>query len=338
TQQDIAKLAQVSQSTVSRVLAGDGRVEPTLKRRVMDVLETQKYFADSRARSLRAQHTQLIGLVLCRPEGALKDDPFFSLLISEITHTLGPTVYRLCIDVARDQQHQAEIYDELLRTRRVDGLIVVEPEAADPRLESLQRDRFPFVVIGNPGSAPVDSVDNDNVVAGRLATLHLVERGCRRVSFLAGPKGVLVSDDRVTGYSLAMREKGLEETVVHAGFGARAAERAAAGMLQSGRRTDGLVVLDDYMALGVAGAARSLGMRIPDDLAVVSFNDTSLCTVVEGGLTSVNLNVEALVREAVGLLVRRIENQDAEPVRRLVSAELKVRRTSLMPAGPERLC
>jgi DNA-binding LacI/PurR family transcriptional regulator len=328
TQQDIARMARVSQATVSRVLAGDARVESHLRLRVLEAMEKKKYFADSRARSLRSRQAHLIGLVLKRPQGGLKDDPFFSRLISEITSCLSGTPYHLCIDIATSAEAQTELYEELLRTRRVDGLLVVEPEASDPRMAQLQKDQFPFVVIGNPGSVQVDSVDNDNVLAGRMAALHLVEGGFRSVGFLAGPKGVHVSDDRLMGYSLAMREHHLAEQVYHSDFGIGGAEERALAILGSADRPRALVVLDDFMAMGVSMAARMLGLKIPEDLALVSFNDTSLCQAVEGGLTSVNLKVEQIVSQALSILTDRIENGGPETVRSIVPCELKVRKSS----------
>lgn len=333
TQQDIAKLARVSQATVSRVLAGDSRVEPDLRNRVLDAMKRQNYFADSRARSLRSRQAHLVGLVLKREEGAIKDDPFFSRLVSEITSVLIGTPYHLCIDIAHSSESQAEVYEELLRTRRVDGLIVVEPETSDPRMAQLQKDKFPFVVLGNPGCIEVDSVDNDNVLAARMAALHLLDRGYRSVGCLAGPAGVQVSDDRVMGYGLAMRERGLKEMVWNSAFGISSAEEAALRILAGPTRPQALVVQDDFMALGVTLSARLLGLRIPDDLGIVSFNDTSLCQTVEGGLTSVNLNVPQLVSEACRLLIQRIEFPKDETSRLIVPCELKVRRSSQKPGG-----
>lgn len=328
TQQDIAKLAKVSQSTVSRVLAGDERVEPDLRDRVLDAMQRKNYFADSRARSLRSRQVNLIGLVLKRTEGGIKDDPFFSCLISEISTVLARTPYHLCIDVARSNNEQAALYEEMLRTRRVDGLIVVEPEASDPRMSQLQQDQFPFVVIGNPAAVQVDSVDNDNVLAARMAALHLVDNGFKNIGFIGGPEGVQVSDDRLLGYGLAMRERRLKEQWWHADFGICGAMESAISILGQPGAPSAFVVLDDFMAMGVCMAARQLGMRIPEDLAIVSFNDTTICQAVEGGLTSVNLNVEQLVGSACRMLIDRIERKATEVSRLIVPCELKVRKSS----------
>lgn len=295
-------------------------------------MERSNYFADSRARSLRSRQTHLIGLVLKRNDADIKDDPFFSRLISEITACLSGTPYHLCIDMARSAEDQTEIYEELLRTRRVDGLIVVEPEASDPRMAQLKKDEFPFVVLGNPGRVQVDSVDNDNVLAGRMAALHLLDKGVTSLGMLAGPLGVQVSDDRLMGYRLAMRERGMAEMVWHADFGISSGQQACLELLSRKDRPQALVILDDFMAMGAAMSARVLGLRIPDDLALVSFNDTTLCQAVEGGLSSVNLNVEQLVAHALRILTDRIETPSQETIRATVPCELRARKSSQVPA------
>lgn len=329
TQQDIARLAKVSQATVSRVLSGDTRVEAELRDRVLDAMAQKNYYIDSRAQSLRSKQAHLVGLVLKRPAGGLNEDPFFARLVSEITEVLSGTQFHLCLDIAHSAREQATIYEELLRTRRVDGLIMVEPENSDPRLAQLQKDRFPFVVIGNPGSVPVNSVDNDNVLAGRMATLHLLDNGFHNIGFLAGPAGIQVSDDRITGYSFAMRERGEIEAVWHSEFGLPAAERVAEDILSQKVRPRALVVMDDFMAVGVTMVARRLGLRIPEDLALVSFNNTSLCSFLDGGLTSIDLNVEQIVHKACQMLVNQIQEPErTEVTRHIVPCELRVRRSS----------
>jgi|GEM_PF-3378511 len=128
-QSDIAKIANVSQATVSRVLSGDERVEDDIRQRVLVAIETHNYKPDVRARSLRTLQTHLIGLVVKRPHGALQGDPFYAQLISEILESLASTPYHLCVDMATTDSGQVAVYDELLRTRRVDGVLLVESEA-----------------------------------------------------------------------------------------------------------------------------------------------------------------------------------------------------------------
>lgn len=329
TQQDIARIANVSQATVSRVLAGDGRVEGVIRDRVVAVMKEHNYQPDSRARSLRSKRSGLIGLVVKRPQGGLSDDPFFANLVSHIIDFLVDTPFHLCVDMVVSASSQEAVYDEMLRTRRVDGLILVEAEASDERILRLQAEGFPFVLLGNPmtDSDRLWSVDNDNVHAGELATRHLIQQGFEKIGFLGGPEGVVVSEDRAQGYRNAIGSGA--PLIWHAEFGLQAARQSALDILSSDRRPDALVVLDDFMAMGVVLAARELGLRIPEDLGLVSFNDSSLCGLLEGGLTSVSLNIPEMVRLATGRLLKIIEESPIYGERRvIVPCELKARGSS----------
>ncbi|MDR3690878.1 MAG: LacI family DNA-binding transcriptional regulator [Fimbriimonas sp.] len=333
TQLDIAKLANVSQATVSRVLSGDDRVEPTIRERVLDVIRIHNYQPDVRARSLRLRRTGLIGLVLKRPPGGLSDDPFFAALTAGIMDYLCGKPYHLCVDVVTDASSQEGIYDEMLRTRRVDGLILVESEAADERINLLQRDKFPFVLIGNPKNNHIYSVDNDNVHAGELATQHLIRNGYRRIGFLGGPQYITVSDDRIEGYRRAVTAQGMEPIIYHSRFGFESARATALNMLDF-EQPDALVVLDDFMACGVILAARQLNLKVPDQLGMVSFNDSSLCNLLDVGLTSVSLGIEKIVQAAVWKLLEVIEGDSPDvQVRHIVPCELRVRGSSLRPSA-----
>ncbi len=333
TQADIAKIANVSQPTVSRVVSGDGRVEDGIRQRVLEVMREHNYQPDARARSLRSKRAGLIGLVVKRPKGGLSDDPFFASLISAIMDFLVGKPYHLCADMTLDAQSQVGLYDELLRSRRVDGLILVESEALDERVHRLQADHFPFVLIGNPmGNEAIWSVDNDNVLAGRIATQHLLDQGFRRIGFLAGPSETTVTRDRLEGYMQALRGRQDRAFVWHSDFGSQAAREATREhILTAPEVPDALVVLDDFMAMGAVQALRDFGANVPGDMGLVSFNDSAICRLIEGGLSSVSLNIETLVQTACERLVDAIEGRDPDGPRRTLIPSALIARGSSQP-------
>jgi DNA-binding LacI/PurR family transcriptional regulator len=335
TQQDIARIANVSQATVSRVVSGDEKVENSIRDRVLEAMRHHNYQPDVRARSLRNSRAGLIGLVVNRPHGGLNDDPFFASLTAHIIDYLQDKPYHLCLEMAAGESKERAIYDEMLRTRRVDGLILVESEARDSRIERLQHDNFPFVLLGNPlPSGEIHSVDNDNIHAAELATSHLLDSGYRRVGILGARTGVTVSDDRITGYQRAIRGRQEDHLIWHADFGSTAAREAACRILAEPDRPDALVVLDDLMAMGVVLAARGLDLNVPEDLGLVSFNDTKVCDLVDGGLSSVSLNIDQIVKVACDRLLRIIERRPIVGQRRLiVPTRLKIRGSSIRHPG-----
>ncbi|MBN8691122.1 MAG: LacI family DNA-binding transcriptional regulator [Armatimonadetes bacterium] len=323
TQQDIARISGVSQATVSRVLGGDDRVDGEIRDRVLAVMKSHNYQPDVRARNLRQRKTHLIGLVLKREQGTLKGDPFFAMLVSEIVDALAGTPWHLCVDIANDSSRQKHVYDDLLRTRRVDGLMMVEVEPSDNRILALKADNFPFVLIGNASEVPeLNAIDNDNVFAGKIATQHLVENGYEKVAFLGGPANLTVTQDRVAGYSGIVDQP----IIRYAEFGWQDARQVALQLLRGNNRPDAIVAMDDTMALGVVQAARELGLALGDDLGVVGFNDSSVCDLIFGGLTSVNLQIESMVRWAIRRLIQVIEDEPLTgPTQDTVGCQLVVR-------------
>lgn len=330
TQRDIARLAKVSQATVSRVTSGDDRVEHDIRTRVEKVILEQNYLPDVRAQSLRNRRTGMIGLVIKRPQGGIVNDPFYANLISSIMEELSETEFHLCVDCASNNDRHQSLYDEMLRTRRVDGLILVESEAADNRIQKLQTDRFPFVLIGNPlHAAEVHSIDNDNVLASELLTKHLIKQGYKRIAFLGARSGITVSDDRIAGYQRALRGVQDDHLIFHSDFGSEAARTTAREILSLDKRPDAIVVLDDFMALGVSAASREFKLTVPIDLGIGSFNDSTLCEVIGGGLTSVNLNIPEIVRLSVNRLLEVIDEKPIQSNRRvLVPSKLSIRNSS----------
>ena len=334
TQRDIARMGQVSQATVSRVVSGDERVDHEVRGRILQIMAEQNYLPDFWARSLRKRRTGFIGLVLKRSQEEINGDPFFVSLAYELMAFFGRTQYGLCVEIVTDET-QAAVYDEMLRTRVVDGLILVEPEASDNRISRLRKDNFPFVLIGNPHSIglPIEgaeplSVDNDNIMAAYEATHHLFSGGYRRVGFLAGPAGLAVTEDRTAGYLKAVFENQATPQVTNSDFGLKAARENAVRLFESIHRPDALVVMDDFMAMGVVQAARSCRLQIPDHLGMVSFNDSTVCDFIECGISSMNLNVQGIVQAAGVTLIRTIEGKPIAGGHRVIIPSRLVERGS----------
>ncbi|MCS7209991.1 MAG: LacI family transcriptional regulator [Fimbriimonadales bacterium] len=331
-QVEIARLAGVSQATVSRVLKGNPQVNEAMRQRVLAVVQELGYVPDARAQSLRSQRTRLIGLVVHRAAEALAGDPFFSALIASIIEQAGRHDYHLCVDTARTARSQRAVYEELLRTRRVDGLILVESETRDKRIERLSSEGFPFVLIGryDPADA-VCSVDNDNIGAAFMVTDYLVRTGRRRIAYIGGPAGLTVTRDRLQGYRDALESHGIgydPHLVAFAGFNERSAASAMTDLLSQTPQPDAVLGMDDLIALSAMREAKRHGVRVPDDIAFVGFNDSPLCRYVEPSLTSVAVEIPALARKATEMLIALIEGHEPNPRRQIVPARLVKRESA----------
>lgn len=331
-QSEIARLAGVSQATVSRVLNNDPQVNEEMRRRVLAVVEMLGYVPDARAQSLRAQRTRLLGLVIHRAPHALAYDPFFSALMASIIEEAGRHGYHLCVDAARTPRSQRAIYEELLRTRRVDGLILVESETRDQRIVRLTEQGFPFVLLGryDPPDA-IHSVDNDNVGAGSMATELLIRKGRQRIAYIGGASGLTVTRDRLQGYRHALEQHGIPYNphyVVFTESSLQGGQRAMEDLLQLPQPPTAVVAMDDLIAVGAMRTAQQHGIRIPSEMAFVGFNDTPLCEMVEPTLTSIAIDIPTLARVSTERLIALIEGRTVEPKRLIVPAQLKEREST----------
>ena len=329
TQRQIAHLSDVSQATVSRVMNNDPRVDETVRERVLAIVRQHDYVPNARAQSLRGQKSGTLGLIVHRAPEELAIDPFFSALIVAILQVGSRSGYHLCVDTARTVASQRTIHEELLRTRRVDGLILVGTENDDERIARLLDGGFPFVLIGRhtPEEA-IHSVDNDNIAAGEMIALELQRRGYQRIAYIGGPRGISVSEDRLTGCRNILHCDGNQWTtqfVAYSDFTESGGCTAMKQLLHSEVRPDAIIAVDDVTAVGAMRGARAHGLSIPDDMAFVGFNDSAFCAYADPPLSSVSIDITGLAHEATRTLIERIEQPDLIPSRRLIPCALVAR-------------
>jgi DNA-binding LacI/PurR family transcriptional regulator len=330
-QTEIARIAKVSQATVSRVLNNDPQVNEELRQRVLAAVEAYDYVPDARAQSLRnsSKLSKTLGLVIHRAPARLAHDPFFSGLIAAILEQGGKHGYHLCVDAARTVHSRRAIYEELLRSRRVDGLILVESETDDERIERLDAQGFPFVLIGRyERGDTIYSVDNDNVGAAKMATEYLLGKGHTRIAFIGGPEGLVLTRDRLNGYQAALNEAGLTadgSLAFFSDFTEDGSARIMRDLMSLQDPPTAVLAMDDVLALGAMRAAKQLGKRVPDEMAIVGFNNSPLCSYVEPTITSVAVDIPALAKAATDMLIHLIEGCAVEPKRCIVPSELVIR-------------
>ncbi len=326
TQREIARMSRVSQATVSRVLNNDPRVNEEARERVLAIVQEQDYAPNFQAQSLRVQRSGTLGLVVHRAPDALSQDPFFSPLVVAILQISNERGYHLCVDTARTMRSQRTIHEELLRTRRVDGLILVESRDFDERIARLVAGGFPFVLIGRYGDGTrVLSVDNDNVAAGRMVTEKLLADGHKHIAYIGGPLGVNVSEDRKTGYKAALSAAGLpgdNRLIVHGDFSSEGGQIAMRRLLANVPEVDAVIAVDDLTAAGAMRLARNRGVSVPEQIAFVGFNDSTFCSHLDTPLSSVCINIGELARQATNMLIDLIEQQPVDNHRRIVDSRL----------------
>ncbi|WP_160156984.1 LacI family DNA-binding transcriptional regulator [Geobacillus sp. TFV-3] len=332
TIKDVAKRANVAPSTVSRVIADSPRISEKTKQRVREAMKELGYHPNFIARSLASQTTQVIGIVMPSSADQALQNPFFPEVIRGISKAAHEKRYALQMSTGEKESDIYERVVEMLQGRRVDGVILLYSRQNDKLMKYLQKHDFPFVVIGKPHqkAEQVTHVDNDNVQAGKDATNYLIARGHERIAFVGGNPQYLVTVDRQNGYAASLHEAGLpyrSEYVVYEEFLQEGGQEAMKELLSLPEPPTGLVVADDLMALGMLKTLDEIGLRVPEDVSIVSFNNTLLAEMSRPPLTSIDIGIFQLGYEAAKSLIEKITNPN-EPIKRIIIPHRLVERGS----------
>ncbi|MFP3712721.1 LacI family DNA-binding transcriptional regulator [Puerhibacterium sp. TATVAM-FAB25] len=333
---DVAALAGVSTATVSRVLNGKGTIAPETRQSVLAALDTLGYERPSAP----ASSAGLVGLVV--PE---LTNPVFPAMAQTVETLLAQSGYTPLLCTQSPGSTTEDEYIETLVERGVAGIVFVSGLHADTtagreRYLRLQERGVPFVLVG--GHAPevdVPQVSPDDAEAVRLAVRHLVSQGHRRIGLAIGPERFVPARRKraaflaaLVEHGLAADEAGAASHVVSGLYTVEGGRAAAAELLDAGHT--GLVCGSDLMALGAVRAARSRGLRVPDDVSVVGYDDSPLMAFTDPPLTTVRQPVQTVCRAAVGALLTEIRGERAPRSELLVEPELVVRgSTGAAPAG-----
>ncbi len=330
TLEDIARMAGVSRSTVSRVLNHHPHVRPEVRERVWEVVRRVGYQPHAAARSLATQKTQIIGLIIPEAVSTLFADPFFPLLITGITDACYQHGYHLMLSLFTTPQQEAELSTQLLGGGYLDGVILASTRLDDPLIERLLSGRIPFVLIGRHSDPRVNYVDVDNVAGARMAVDYLLRQGHRRVATITGPLNMAAGQDRLEGYKQALQARHLpvdEALIVEGDFTEQGGMAAMRRLLALAERPTAVFAASDTMAIGAIKAIKDAGLRVPDDITVVGFDDIPQASYLDPPLTTVRQPIAQLGKTAVHILVDLIRYGAERTQRVVLATELVVRGT-----------
>lgn len=287
TIEEVATRAGVSRSTVSRVVNGSTAVSEVARESVRRAIDDLNYVPNRAARSLARRQSQAIALVVPEDTARFFGDPFFASVVSGVQSRLASTEYVLNVILATgDPGDKTTGY---LRSGSVDGAIIVSHHDNDTFIDRLAG-AIPVVYGGRRVQVREGDhfVDSDNVGGGRAATEYLIEQGRRRIGTITGPPSMRSSLDRLEGLHLALQAAELAPVAVEDGdFSEEGGAAAMRRILDSGDRPDALFVASDLMARGAVRVIQEAGLSVPDDIAVVGFDDSSVASSTFPALTTV---------------------------------------------------
>jgi DNA-binding LacI/PurR family transcriptional regulator len=323
---DVAVAAGVSPATASRVLTGSARVRPETRQQVEAAIADLGYVRNRAPRASSSRGTGSIAFMVCEDNARVFSEPFFPLMLRSVSRELstrGIQLVLLTAHSARDYQ----IASRYLRSGHVDGALLVSMHGKRPLdLRSLG---VPVVLAGRSfgNDDGISYVDADNAGGARMAVEYLLKSGREMVATIAGPPDMAPGADRLTGYRKAMAEAGLGDPnlVMFGDFGRVSAEHALYRLLDRRPGINAVFAASDLMAAGVLGALRRAGRRVPDDVAVIGFEDSPLAQHTDPKLTTVRQPVEAMGARMASELLALIARGGQQPARVVLDTELVIR-------------
>lgn len=324
----VAERAGVSRATASRVVNGSSRVSPEAHAAVTRAVSALGYVPNRAARTLATRRTDTLVLIVHERPDTVFEDPFFANVLRGVNAALSDTDLQLVLlHVRGDQQRERAL--RYIRNGHVDGALLISLHGEDPMPIAIRAVGIPMVVMGRPLSRRhADYVDADNAGGGQDAVRHLVAAGRRCLATVAGPLDMSAGIDRLRGYVDAVRAAGMPDAadrVAYGDFTDAAGDAAMKELLAATPAIDGVFVASDLMAIGALRALRALGRRVPDDVAVVGFDDGPPASYADPPLTTVRQPVAQLGQEMVQLLLHRLSEPRGDPKAIILPTELVIR-------------
>lgn len=332
TMDDVAKAAGVSQATVSRVVNGNPRVNTTTKRAIERTIERLGFVPNVAARTLVTRRSDSIGVLIPEPTGRIFGDPFFAEVLRGISAGLAARKLHLVLVMPQspDEEQWAERY--LTSRGHVDGVILFSLHGDDQLPKHLQSLGIPVVVGGEPPhGARVSYVDNDNHGGAVAAVTHLIEQGRTTIATITGPQDMPAGVTRQLAYRDALRAAGripdadLEE---RGEFTREGGQRAMEILLGRRPDIDAVFAASDLMAAGALSTLYAAGRSVPEDVAVVGFDDSIIALSTQPALSSVHQSMDVMGRELVSVLLQSLDSRDDVFRRVVLETELIVRQSS----------
>jgi len=331
TIKDIAKQLGVSVATVSRALRDLPDIHPDTKKMVLDLAKELDYQPNVLASSLVKSKTKTLGLIV--PDLGYY---FFSTVVKAVEDAAIAAGYSLLIAQTQESFERELTNIQNLSRSQVEGIIIsLSRETVNfDHLTRLQRRGIPLVFFDRD-SDEIDAskVMVDNEQSAYEAVKHLIENGCKRIAFLAGPINVSVSNQRRLGYLRALEEAGIQadaNLIIHSDYFQDSAISKTHQLMKEVNRPDGILVVSDRLAIGVLIALRELNISVPDEVKMVSFNNEPICSLISPTISSISQPLEEIGRLSVELLLEQIEHKTDNPVPRVevLKTKLIVRESS----------
>lgn len=313
TIKDVAALAGVSPSTVSRTCKNNPSISEETKERVRKAMAELGYEPNFQASNLASQNSRTIGIILPASAKEVYENSFYLEAIQGISHYCNGRQYMTTIVTGQDEAEILDAVRSMSRSGKVDGFIILYSKKEDPVIDYLFNEGLLYILIGKATQYTNQTIyiDNDNLLAGREAAEYLYQLGHRRIAYLGSDSSLMFSADRKAGYQLALASHQLPvrpEYCVEVKNVSENNEEAIRGLLMQKERPTAILVSDDILAVSLERVCLENHLAIPEDLSIISFNNSLFARLTSPQLTSIDIGAGQLGSEAASQIINHIEN------------------------------
>lgn len=313
TIKDVAALAGVSPSTVSRTCKNNPSISEETKERVRKAMAELGYEPNFQASNLASQNSRTIGIILPASAKEVYENSFYLEAIQGISHYCNGRQYMTTIVTGQDEAEILDAVRSMSRSGKVDGFIILYSKKEDPVIDYLFNEGLLYILIGKATQYTNQTIyiDNDNLLAGREAAEYLYQLGHRRIAYLGSNSSLMFSADRKAGYQLALASHQLPvrpEYCVEVKNVSENNEEAIRGLLMQKDRPTAILVSDDILAVSLERVCLENHLAIPEDLSIISFNNSLFARLTSPQLTSIDIGAGQLGSEAASQIINHIEN------------------------------
>jgi DNA-binding LacI/PurR family transcriptional regulator len=323
---EVAKLADVSISTVSRVINENIPVDENTKKRVLDAIDQLNYKPNLLAKGLRVKSGHLIGFIV--PEISLH--PFVNLINSMEEYVVSKEFNLILANTKNDPNIEEMQIDRLIR-RNVDGVVITRVSDESRVIDIIDRSNIPFVVVDRELEMQESlSVVLDNYKAGELAARHLIELGHRQFACITGPLNIKLCRERLKGFKDTLSENDIglsEERIFEGNFKFNSGIKGMEHFLRHQLPITALWAQNDLMAVGCLKVLQHNGIRVPEDMSLIGMDDLEIARMITPTLTTINQPFKQMSKEAVDMLLRKKSGQEVKPKKIVLQPQL-IKRSS----------
>ncbi|MFH0794623.1 MAG: LacI family DNA-binding transcriptional regulator [bacterium] len=326
TIRDIARLAEVSRSTVSLAINDSPRINAKTKHHVLEIIKKVGYHPNVMARALVEKKSRVISILVPQIDHVFSDF-YFSETVSGVLDVGYKQNYRVMLEVATQDFIAKRVYLKLFQEQRIDGMLLVGTLTTDSYIHDLRSAGYPIVLV-NSEMEGVSSVVADNVKGTRDAVKYLCQKGHRKFGYIKGLDITTTGLQRDEGFQKAVRELNVEfrqEWIGYGNFSERSGYEAMCAILKSKRHPTAVFATNDMMAIGAIKACHELGLNVPGDIAIIGGDDVLLASYFKPTITTIKQSMYDLGSLATTMLLQIIDHKITPPARRVIQTELIVR-------------